>query len=85
MVYEYEPITPLPFLVLTCRDYSVEMRRPTAALAVEACRMLERETGDGYARIVSLYGRHVANADGPYPPDGYSVDVATATGMYDGW
>lgn len=71
------------FCILTCNGYTVEATAPTLAEAIALCAQLEEEKKDGYARVVSDHGTHVADAEGPYPPPGYYRDAATMTGMYD--
>lgn len=69
--------------VLTCDGYHVEAVESTMRLAVARCRSLERESGDGYGRVVSHDGRLVADSEGPFSDPEHYVDAATQTGMYD--
>lgn len=73
------------YSVLTCDGYRVEARAETLRAAVGLAGDLERQSGDGFARVVSLDGQIVADADGSYSDPERYVDAATQTGMYDGW
>lgn len=70
--------------ILTCRNYHIEASDlPSVAVAIKQCAALERAANDGYARVVSVDGVMVADADGEWPYEGRCGDAATATGMYD--
>lgn len=75
----------MAYYVLTCNGYRVEALAATLRQAVGLCQSLERDAGDGYARVVSLDGRIVADAEGSRNDPERSTDAATATGMYDAW
>ena len=70
--------------ILTCRNYHIEASDlPSVAEAIKQCDALERAANDGYARVVSVDGVMVADAEGEYPYESRYVDAATQTGMYD--
>lgn len=72
-------------VILTCNGYEWEASARTAEDAAEACRALETQDDDRFARVAYENGRIVADAEGVVdqrygsPP----YDAATATGMYD--
>ena len=57
----------MKFLVKTCNGYRVEEVQSTIERAIAACRRREKDSADGFARVVELNGRHVADAEGVYP------------------
>ena len=70
--------------ILTCKNYHIEASDlPSVAAAIQQCDALERAADDGYARVVSVDGVMVADADGEWPFESRYVDAATQTGMYD--
>lgn len=73
------------YSVLTCDGYRVESVWPTLHEAVAECGERERATGDGFARLVSLDGQLIADAEGSYSDPERCMDAATQTGMYDAW
>lgn len=73
------------YVVLTCNGYQVERRARTLSEAIGMCNELERLSNDGYARVVMLDGRIIADAEGSHSDPERYVDAATQTGMYDAW
>jgi hypothetical protein len=71
------------YLILTCDGYHVECSAKTLREAVGLCNDLERSSNDGFARVVTLYGSIVADAEGSRSDPERYVDAATQTGMYD--
>jgi len=70
--------------VVTCKNYRIEATDlPSVEAAIKQCDALERAANDGYARVVSVDGVMVADAEGEYPYESRYVDAATQTGMYD--
>lgn len=61
------------YSVLTCNRYTSEKTCDTIDEAIAWCAMRERDTNDGYARVVSHDGRLVADTSGPWKRDGMSA------------
>jgi hypothetical protein len=61
------------FSVFTCNGYTSEKTTDTLSEAIAYCQMRERDSGDGFARVVSCEGRLVADAEGAYPARGLSA------------
>jgi len=73
----------MAYVVLTCDGYRRETEASTLRSAIRAAIDLERRTKDGFARVVSLDGRLVADAEGAYPREPHVPDAATQRGDYD--
>lgn len=52
-------------------------------LLPEVCRAYEEQRNDGLAVLAWQEGQIIADAECVHNPEGYYVDAATATGIYD--
>lgn len=71
--------------LITCKDYSVVATLPydfPVRLLPQVCAAYEEMRSDGYAVIARRDGKTVSDSEMVFE-DGYYVDHATQTGMYD--